>query len=110
MKVQKEIDDCFFQIDIEDDSDVSSLTVNEKQIGVRFENVRKVYNTDMGEIIAVDDFTLKLCEGEVTSLLGRNGAGKTTIMYANMFFFNNVLIILNNVYLFCFIVKKKKKR
>ncbi|KAF7403454.1 hypothetical protein HZH68_006248 [Vespula germanica] len=64
----------------EDDSDISSLTVNEKQIGVRFDNVRKVYNTDMGEIIAVDDFTLKLCEGEVTSLLGRNGAGKTTII------------------------------
>ncbi|KAI4485555.1 hypothetical protein M0802_012731 [Mischocyttarus mexicanus] len=46
----------------EDDSDVSSLTVNEKQIGVKFDNVRKVYNTDMGEVVAVDEFTLKLCE------------------------------------------------
>ncbi|XP_035722982.1 uncharacterized protein LOC118441973 isoform X2 [Vespa mandarinia] len=64
----------------EDDSDVSNLTVNEKQIGVSFDNVRKVYNTDIGEIVAIDDFTLKLCEGEVTSLLGRNGAGKTTII------------------------------
>ncbi|XP_014612694.1 PREDICTED: uncharacterized protein LOC106791527 isoform X1 [Polistes canadensis] len=64
----------------EDDSDVSSLTVNEKQIGVRFDNVRKVYNTDTGEVVAVDEFTLKLCEGEVTSLLGRNGAGKTTLI------------------------------
>lgn len=69
-----------FVSDVEDDSDVSSLTVTEKQIGVRFEGVRKVYHTDRGDVVAVDDFTLKLCEGEVTSLLGRNGAGKTTIM------------------------------
>lgn len=45
--------------------------------------MRKVYNSDQGEIVAVDDFTLKLSEGEVTSLLGRNGAGKTTIMYVS---------------------------
>ncbi|CAL7936973.1 unnamed protein product [Xylocopa violacea] len=64
----------------DDESDASSLAVNEKQAGVRFEGVRKVYNTDQGEVVAVDDFTLKLCEGEVTSLLGRNGAGKTTII------------------------------
>ncbi|XP_076548743.1 lipid droplet defective isoform X1 [Osmia lignaria lignaria] len=64
----------------DEDSDISNLTVSEKQAGVRFEGVRKVYNTDQGEVVAVDDFTLKLCEGEVTSLLGRNGAGKTTII------------------------------
>ncbi|XP_043253492.1 retinal-specific phospholipid-transporting ATPase ABCA4 isoform X1 [Colletes gigas] len=64
----------------DEQSDVSSLIVNEKQTGVRFEGVRKVYNTDQGEVVAVDDFNLKLCEGEVTSLLGRNGAGKTTII------------------------------
>ncbi|KAL6258986.1 hypothetical protein P5V15_008908 [Pogonomyrmex californicus] len=64
----------------DDESDLSSLTVTEKQIGVKFENVRKVYRTEQGDVVAVDDFTLKLCEGEVTSLLGRNGAGKTTII------------------------------
>ncbi|RLU15876.1 hypothetical protein DMN91_011632 [Ooceraea biroi] len=64
----------------DDDSDTSNLTVTEKQIGVRFEGVRKVYHTERGDVVAVDDFTLKLCEGEVTSLLGRNGAGKTTII------------------------------
>lgn len=52
---------------------------------MRFDGVRKVYNTDQGEIVAVDDFTLKLSEGEVTSLLGRNGAGKTTIMYVCLY-------------------------
>ncbi|XP_014474957.1 PREDICTED: ATP-binding cassette sub-family A member 13 isoform X2 [Dinoponera quadriceps] len=64
----------------EDESDISSLTVTEKQIGVKFDGVKKVYHTEQGDVIAVDDFTLKLCEGEVTSLLGRNGAGKTTII------------------------------
>ncbi|KZC04437.1 ATP-binding cassette sub-family A member 13 [Dufourea novaeangliae] len=64
----------------DEESDASGLVVNEKQTGVRFEGVRKVYNTDQGEVVAVDNFTLKLCEGEVTSLLGRNGAGKTTII------------------------------
>ncbi|OAD61200.1 ATP-binding cassette sub-family A member 13 [Eufriesea mexicana] len=64
----------------DEESDASNLTVNEKQTGVRFDGVRKVYHTDQGEVVAVDDFTLKLSEGEVTSLLGRNGAGKTTII------------------------------
>ncbi|XP_023289550.1 uncharacterized protein LOC105698871 [Orussus abietinus] len=63
-----------------DETDSSGLTMNEKEIGVRFEAVRKVFKTDQGESVAVDDFSLKLCEGEVTSLLGRNGAGKTTII------------------------------
>ncbi|XP_024889665.1 ATP-binding cassette sub-family A member 13 isoform X1 [Temnothorax curvispinosus] len=64
----------------DDESDLSNLTVTEKQIGVKFEGVRKVYPTERGDVVAVEDFTLKLCEGEVTSLLGRNGAGKTTII------------------------------
>ena len=67
----------------DEESDVSNLTVSEKQTGVRFDCVKKIYNTDQGEVLAVDDFTLRLNEGEVTSLLGRNGAGKTTIMYVD---------------------------
>lgn len=68
----------------DEESDVSNLTVSEKQTGVRFDCVKKMYNSDQGEVLAVDDFTLKLNEGEVTSLLGRNGAGKTTIMYVQI--------------------------
>ncbi|XP_078047717.1 lipid droplet defective isoform X2 [Augochlora pura] len=64
----------------EEETDSSSLVASKMQTGVRFEGVRKVYNSDEGEVVAVDNFTLKLCEGEVTSLLGRNGAGKTTII------------------------------
>lgn len=65
----------------ESETDMTSLrTHDEKQIGVRFDDVRKVYKTENGECVAVDDFSIKLMEGEVTTLLGRNGAGKTTIM------------------------------
>ncbi|XP_046491171.1 uncharacterized protein ldd isoform X1 [Neodiprion pinetum] len=61
--------------------DTSSLHENdEKQTGVRFDEVRKVYQTESGECVAVDDFSIKLMEGEVTTLLGRNGAGKTTVI------------------------------
>lgn len=77
----------------DDESDLSNLTVTEKQIGVKFESVRKVYHTEQGDVVAVEDFTLKLCEGEVTSLLGRNGAGKTTIMYVRRF--SGLIIIFN---------------
>ncbi|XP_063992095.1 ATP-binding cassette sub-family A member 13-like isoform X2 [Diachasmimorpha longicaudata] len=64
----------------DEDNDATTMAVSEKQVGVRFEGVRKIYDTEQGEVIAVDDFTLKLCKGEVTGLLGRNGAGKTTII------------------------------
>ncbi|MGI9394978.1 MAG: ATP-binding cassette domain-containing protein, partial [Boseongicola sp.] len=37
-----------------------------------------------GPIVAVDDVSLTLREGEVLALLGENGAGKTTLM--NMLF------------------------
>lgn len=83
-------------LNTEDESDISNLTVSEKQIGVKFESIRKVYHTNQGDIVAVDDFTLKLCEGEVTSLLGRNGAGKTTIMYVNINFFYNIYHLIYN--------------
>ncbi|XP_044002930.1 uncharacterized protein LOC122848731 isoform X2 [Aphidius gifuensis] len=61
-------------------SDSSSIIVSEKYVGVSFEGVKKSFKSERGEIIAVNDFTLKLRGGEVTSLLGRNGAGKTTII------------------------------
>ncbi|XP_011308769.1 uncharacterized protein ldd isoform X2 [Fopius arisanus] len=64
----------------DEDNDSTIMAVSEKQVGVRFEGVKKVYTTEQGEYTAVDDFTLKLCKGEVTGLLGRNGAGKTTII------------------------------
>ena len=76
----KFLNDFIIIYEIDEDSDPGSMIVNEKQIGVRFESVRKIFHNEKGDFVAVDDFSLKLREGEVTSLLGRNGAGKTTIM------------------------------
>ncbi|XP_024944655.1 uncharacterized protein LOC107271675 isoform X2 [Cephus cinctus] len=65
----------------ESENNTSSVIINEKQIGVSFEGVRKVYRLEDGrELVAVEDLNLKLHEDEVTALLGRNGAGKTTII------------------------------
>lgn len=44
---------------------------------VNVSNLRKRY----GSVVAVDDLTLKVEQGEVLGLLGPNGAGKTTTMY-----------------------------
>ena len=41
---------------------------------IRFEHIRKTF----GPIVAVDDLTLEVRQGEVFGLLGPNGAGKTT--------------------------------
>lgn len=41
---------------------------------VEVEGLRKTY----GDVVAVDDLSFTIAEGEVFALLGPNGAGKTT--------------------------------
>ena len=41
---------------------------------LKLTNLRKTF----GELVAVDDLTLDIADGEVFGLLGPNGAGKTT--------------------------------
>lgn len=42
--------------------------------------LQKVYNTDAGQIRAVENISLRVHRGEVVGLLGPNGAGKTTLI------------------------------
>lgn len=58
----------------------SATNANGNKVGIEIRKLRKVYKTNQGEVVAVNDNTLSMFEGQVTALLGHNGAGKTTTM------------------------------
>ncbi|XP_052680751.1 phospholipid-transporting ATPase ABCA3-like [Crassostrea angulata] len=49
-------------------------------VGISMNNLRKVFKSDMKEVVAVKGTTLDIFQGQITALLGHNGAGKTTTM------------------------------
>lgn len=47
---------------------------------LEIKNLRKIYHTKREEILAVDDFSFKLNEGELVAIVGPSGCGKSTIL------------------------------
>ena len=47
---------------------------------IRVENVRKVYPTRFGDKVVLDGVSFELHKGERLGVLGRNGAGKSTMI------------------------------
>ena len=57
-------------------SDLKSLIAENRALSIK--NLRKVYKTTGDDRVAVDGLNLDLFEGQITVLLGHNGAGKST--------------------------------
>ncbi len=47
---------------------------------LKIENLKKNYHTNKGEIVAVDDFSFELNNGEFVAIVGPSGCGKSTIL------------------------------
>jgi NitT/TauT family transport system ATP-binding protein len=47
---------------------------------IRLRNARKTYCGSGGGSLAVSDITLDIAEGELVSLVGSSGCGKTTLL------------------------------
>lgn len=47
---------------------------------LKINNLRKIYHTPNAEILAVDNFSFELLDGEFVSIVGPSGCGKSTIL------------------------------
>lgn len=47
---------------------------------IKLENISKTFNTNKGELIAVDNVNLTISQGEIFGIIGYSGAGKSTLI------------------------------
>jgi len=52
----------------------------DEPVGIHIHELRKVFHTKAGRLVAVNSLTLDLLQDKITALLGHNGAGKTTTL------------------------------
>ena len=47
---------------------------------LQINNLKKAYHTKRNEVLAVDNFSFTLYEGEFVAIVGPSGCGKSTIL------------------------------
>ncbi len=51
-----------------------------KDILIKLKNLTKIFSSKKGDIVAVRDFSIDIKKGEIISLVGASGCGKTTVL------------------------------
>ena len=47
---------------------------------IEYQNLRKVYNPDSGKVVALEEVSLEVGDGELLTVIGRSGCGKATLL------------------------------
>lgn len=78
-RVQEGIEVLTRKHDVTDKKDAKDLSVNRDNSSIEFKNVTFNYGRDDAAITVFKDFNLKIPAGQKVGLVGRSGAGKSTI-------------------------------